>query len=209
MAGRNNFQLYFDQNQKPILGQKQLFLLIEISAPEQSLISLLFQRMTKVLCLIYTRTHCSLKQALIFKFVLPNDCEVQRFATRYGNIVQMRFNFLKGTYSLDGRKLAVSITRNAWKHKAIISKLFKRVIGNRLNLNHLECNTRSWLPSFNYSEGFQGWLKRFKRKVQHFDIKKHSMFKLFTPYQIWTHLRFVRFPSGNKWSKKQWYRRKP
>jgi len=27
------------------------------------------------------------------------------------------------------------------------------------------------------------------------------MFKLLTPYQIWTRLRFVRFTSWNKWSK--------
>jgi len=27
------------------------------------------------------------------------------------------------------------------------------------------------------------------------------MFKLLTPYQIWTRLSFVRFTSWNKWSK--------
>jgi len=47
----------------------------------------------------------------------------------------------------------------------------------------------------------QGWLKRFKRKVKHFGINKRSMFKLLTPNQIWTRLRFVRFTSWNKWSK--------
>jgi len=69
-----HFQLYSDQNQKPILGQKQLFLLIAIRAPVQSLISLLFPRMSKVLWLIYARTHCNLKLVQILKFVLPNDC---------------------------------------------------------------------------------------------------------------------------------------
>jgi len=76
--------------------------------------------MSKVLRLLYTRTHCSLKPAQIFKFVLPNDCEVQCFATRYGNIVKMRFSHLNGSYRLDVRKLALSIGRNAWKHDAEI-----------------------------------------------------------------------------------------
>jgi len=107
----------------------------------------------KVLWLMYTRTHCSLKQAQIFKFVLPNDCEVQRFATRYGKIVLMRLSLLKGSNRFDVRKLAVSIARNVWKRNVIVSKLFTSVIGNRLNLIHLDCNTGTWLPSFHYSEG--------------------------------------------------------
>jgi len=78
-----HFQLNSDKNQKPILGLSQLSLFVVTRAPEQSMISLLFARMSKVLWLIYTRTHCSLKQAQIFKFVLPNDCEIQRFATMY------------------------------------------------------------------------------------------------------------------------------
>jgi len=76
--------------------------------------------MSKVLWLIYTRTHYSLKHAQIFKFVLPNDCEVQRFATRFENIVKMRLGLLNGSYRLDVRKLALSIGRNAWKHNAEI-----------------------------------------------------------------------------------------
>jgi len=31
-------------------------------------------------------------------------------------------------------------------------------------------------------------------------MNKRSTFKLFTLCQIWTRLRFVRFPSCNKWS---------
>jgi len=130
-----HFQLYSDQNQKPILGQKQLFLLIAIRAPEQSLISLHFPRISKVLCLIYTRTHCSLKQALIFKFVLPNDCEVQRFAIRYGNIVKMRLSLLNGSYRLVVRTLVVSIARNAWKHNA---EIFVTICSRKNCFNHPE-----------------------------------------------------------------------
>ena len=114
------FQLYSDQNQKPILVQKQLFLLNSIRGPEQSFVSLLFQSMSMVLWLIYKRTHCSLKPAQIFKIVLPNDCEVQRFTTRYGNIVKMGLSLLNGSYRLDVRKLALSIGRNAWKQDAEI-----------------------------------------------------------------------------------------
>jgi len=52
--------------------------------------------------------------------VLPNDCEVQRFANRYGNIVKMRLSLLNGSYRLNVRKLALSIGRNVWKHNAEI-----------------------------------------------------------------------------------------
>jgi len=100
-----HYEIYSDQNEKPILGQKQLFLLIAIRAHEQSLISLLFQRMCNVLWLIYTRMRCSLKQAQIFKFVLPNDCEVQRFATRYRNIGELRLSLLSGSYRREVQKL--------------------------------------------------------------------------------------------------------
>ena len=99
------------------------------------MISLLFPRMSKVLCLIYTRTHCSLKQAQIFKFVLPNDCEAQRFGTRYGNIVKMRLSLLNGMYRLELRKLAVSIARNAWKHNA---EIFVTICNCKNCLNHPE-----------------------------------------------------------------------
>ena len=52
--------------------------------------------------------------------LLPNDCEVQRFTTRYRKIVKMRLSLLDGTYRLDVRKLALSIGVNAWKHDAEI-----------------------------------------------------------------------------------------
>ena len=130
-----HFQLYSDQNQKPILGQNQLSLFVVIRAPEQSMISLLFPRMSKVLCLIYTRTHCSLKQVQIFKFVLPNDCEIQRFATRYGKIVLMRLSLLNCSNRLDVRKLAISIARNAWKHNA---EIFVTICSRKNCLNHPE-----------------------------------------------------------------------
>ena len=83
-------------------------------------ICLIFPRMSKVLRLMYTRTHCSFKPAETFMFVLPNDCEVQRFTTRYGNIVKMRLSHLNGSYRIDVRKLALSIGRNTWKHDAEI-----------------------------------------------------------------------------------------
>ena len=53
-------------------------------------------------------------------FLLPNNCEVQRFTTRCGNIVKMRLSLLNGSYRLDVRKLALSIGVNAWKHDAEI-----------------------------------------------------------------------------------------
>ena len=130
-----HFQLYSDQNQKPIHGKNQFFSCVAIRAHEQYLISLLFPRVSKVLWLIYTRTHCSLKQVQIFKFVLPNDCEVQRFATRYGNIVKMRLSLLNGSYRLDVRKQAVSIARNAWKHNA---EIFVTICSRKNCLNHPE-----------------------------------------------------------------------
>ena len=76
--------------------------------------------MSKVLRLMYTRTHCSFKPAKTFMFLLPNHCEVQRFTTRYGKIVKMRLSLLDGSYRLDVRKLALSIGMNAWKHDAEI-----------------------------------------------------------------------------------------
>ena len=130
-----HYEIYSDQNQKPILGQKQLFLLIAIRAHEQSLISLLFQRMCNVLWLIYTRTRCSLKQAQIFKFVLPNDCEVQRFGTRYRNIGELRLSLLSGSYRREVQKLVVSIARNAWKHNA---EIFVTICSRKNRLNHPE-----------------------------------------------------------------------
>jgi len=53
-------------------------------------------------------------------FVLPNDCEVERFTKRYGNILKMRLSLLNGSYRLDVRKLTLSIGMNAWKHDAEI-----------------------------------------------------------------------------------------
>jgi len=91
--------------------------------------------MSKVLWVIYTRTDCSLKQEQIFKFVLPNDCEVQRFATRYENIVKMRLSLLNGSYRLVVRKLALSIGRNAWKHNA---EIFVTMCLRKNCLNHPE-----------------------------------------------------------------------
>ena len=76
--------------------------------------------MSKVLRLMYTRTQFSFRQAQTFVFVLPNDCEVQRFTTRYGNFMKMRLSHLNGSYRLDVRKLALSIGVNAWKHDAEI-----------------------------------------------------------------------------------------
>ena len=117
----NAFSALWLWKPKAIHWQKQLFLLIVIREPEYSLIALLLQCMSKLLWLIYARTHSSVKHAQIFKLVLPNDSEVQRFAVRsYRNIVKMRLNLLNGSYRLDVRKLALSIGRNAWTHHAEI-----------------------------------------------------------------------------------------
>jgi len=98
-------------------------------------ICLIFPRMSKVLWLMYTRTHCSFKPAQTIMFVLPNDCEVQRFTTRYGNIVTMRLSLLNGSYRLDVRKLALSIGWNAWKHDA---EIFDTICSWKNCLNHPE-----------------------------------------------------------------------
>ena len=63
-------------------------------------------------------------------------------------------------------------------------KTFHKCDRQLFDLNHVNCNTGTWLASFNLSNGLQGWLKRFKHKVKHFGINKRSMFKLLTPYQI-------------------------
>ena len=73
--------------------------------------------------------------AQTFEFVLRKDCEVQRFATRHGNIVKMGLSFLNGSYRLDVRKLALSIARNAWKHNA---EMFVTMCSLKNCLNHPE-----------------------------------------------------------------------
>jgi len=73
--------------------------------------------------------------AQTFEFVLRKNCEVQRFATRHGNIVKMGLSFLNGSYRLDVRKLALSIARNAWKHNA---EMFVTMCSLKNCLNHPE-----------------------------------------------------------------------
>jgi len=67
--------------------------------------------------------------------VLPNVCEVQRFANRYGNIVKMGLSLLNGSYRLDVRKLPLSIGVNAWKHDA---EIFVTMCSGKNCLNHPE-----------------------------------------------------------------------